>query len=134
MTFDEAGRVWGVQLPHDIKVLSTLPPDVCIVTGGRELPLPWPPLSPDQIASAAAIAGDWEFGLGIVPVMGNFHDLICLRFVQGVLNEVVIIDDARTIQASFPTLTELVRATKTASAGDTPQMKGVIESSSWLDF
>jgi hypothetical protein len=81
MTLDEAGRVWGVQLPRDITALSTLPSDACIVTGGCELPFPWPPLSPDQIASAAAVAGDWELGLGMVPVMGDFHDLVCLCYV-----------------------------------------------------
>jgi hypothetical protein len=133
LTFDEAGQVWGISLPADIAMLSALPADACILSGNHERSIPWPPLSPDEIASAFSVASDWDLQQGMVPVMGDFHDLVCLRYNNGDLIEVVIIDDDRTVHASFPSLFALVQNARPSSSIDSsPQSKAL--DSSWLDF
>lgn len=133
MNFDEAGQVWGISLPADIAMLRAMPADACISIGDHERSIPWPPLSPDEIASAFSIASDWDLQPNMVPVMGDFHDLVCLRYDNGGLIEVVIIDDDRTVHASFPSLAALVQNARPSSSIDSsPQSKAL--NSSWLDF
>lgn len=60
--------------------LAKIGPDTHVVVNGCKMSLPRLPLNPAKFVTAIDVAPDWELGPENVPVMGDFHDLVCLRY------------------------------------------------------
>ena len=132
MTYDFASTAWGVSLPAELAELESVSPQSCLEVGGELIRVPWPPLSPKEIADAASIAMDWEIPAGCVPVMGDFHDLVCLLFISAA-PEVVLLNDSRETLARFPSISAFLAAI--TPCPDTPaDLSGILVDQSWLDF
>jgi hypothetical protein len=114
-TLEDAASEWGVVFPPGMEELAKIGPDMCIVVNGCEMSLPWPPLTPTEIISAVDVAPDWQLASGIVPVMGDFHDLVCLRFEGVGFMGVVVINDDRSTLASFSSISEFLHCVRPAA-------------------
>jgi len=100
--------------------LAKIGPGMCIVENGGELSLPWPPLTPAEIISAVDVAPDWGLASGTVPVMGDFHDLVCLRYEGVRFMGVVVMDDDRSTLASFSSIYEFLHCARQRSRQNSP--------------
>jgi hypothetical protein len=124
-TLEDAAFEWGLVFPPEMEELAKIGPDMCIVVNGSELPLPWPPLTPLELISAVDVALDWELAPGIVPVMGDFHDLVCLRYEGARCMGVVVIDDDRAILASFASVSEFLHCVRQCNQTSACEFGGI---------
>ncbi len=133
MSLEKVEARWNIELPMEMEAVSRIEPNQGVMVGGKPVVLPWPPLSPDLIATAKDTTQDWQLDRNHVPIMGDFHDLVCLDYSGSDNPEIVIIDDDRNELARFETLKQFLGSL--VDLGDTSQdQKGIIEEESWLDF
>lgn len=132
MTYEFAFEAWGVSLPDQLVKLQSVEAGSCVEVNGEMIPVPWPPLSPSEIADTAAIATDWEIPADCVPVMGDFHDLVCVLFASDP-PEVVLLNDARQTLAHFSSIGAFLAAI-TLCPDKPADTRGIIAAESWLDF
>ncbi len=101
--------------------------------GGVPVNLPWPPLSASEIASAKDTAKDWQLNENHVPIMGDFHDLVCLDYSQLSEPETIIIDDDRKEIARFSSLKQFLNSLVVLER-KSQSKKRIVEEESWIDF
>ena len=133
MTLNEAERKWGFQFPGSIGDIQNIESGQAVVVAGNTVAIPWPPLSAFEIHSAHDVATDWELNPGFVPIMGNFHDLVCLDYSASGDPDVVIIDDSRNHLARFNSIEQFIDSLVPLLEEDLDTNE-VIEKESWLDF
>src|SRR4051812_46348641 len=110
MDLDIVGKTWGGTLPENLHPLSAGGPPKAGRVAGSTFSMPWPALTLPEIAAARATREDWELAVGYVPVMGDFHNLVCLDYRKSASPEVVVIDDDRNEIARFNSIDELIGA------------------------
>ena len=103
---------WRVKLPDRFLELYARLPEAGHVTlaSGELWRLPFSLLEPEEIADAASVANDWEIAKGLVPIIGDFHDLVCLDYRSGKLPAVVELNDEREETRLFGTFNEFLDA------------------------
>ena len=129
----DAERKWSVLLPQRLDSFTNESRDACQMIDGEIVPLPSPPLSFEAIAQTRLVAEDWKIPTGLVPIMGDFHDLVCLDYRRSSQAAVVLLDDERNERALFDSFDGFLDALCTAPAS-TGSVDGIIEEESWLDF
>lgn len=124
---------WNLPIPDSAEALSLIEPQSYVETSNGPIDVPWPPLSFIEIANAAALAEDWQIPTGFVPVMGDFHGLVCLAFENESTPQVVLINDDRVELARFPSIEKFIAAIqrKAEAPIDT---SSVVKDKSWLNF
>ncbi|NKI68709.1 hypothetical protein GN109_04685 [Collimonas pratensis] len=131
--YAEAITNWRLPIPDEAEKFLSIEPNKCVATSGQVLALPWPPLTPSEIANSASVATDWGLHQGLVPVMGDFHNLVCLSFVTEGAPSVVIINDERIELACFSSISEFLNGIKPYDSA--PELvKGIVKDKSWLNF
>ena len=130
----EAEIASGVTLPPGMNSFVHDDRDACRLADGEILRLPFPPLTFQQIAEAKAVADDWEIPEGLVPIIGDFHDLVCLDYRRSEGPSVVLIDDDRNEMPLFGSLDEFCEALCVVPERASSSIKRVVEKDSWLEF
>lgn len=137
-TLEDAALAWGVVFPSGMEEIAKIGPGKYIVVNGCDMLLPWPPLNPTELISAVDVAPDWELASGTVPVMGDFHDLVCLHYEGVRFLGVVVINDDRSILASFSSISEFLhcvrQSSQNASLLNDDEDDGVDWTKSWLNI
>jgi hypothetical protein len=129
----ETEQVWGVTLPEELKSFVNDTRDACRKENGEIINLPFPPLTFTQIIAVHSIAQDWNIRAGLVPIMGDFHDFVCLDYRDDAIPVVVLIDDYRNERTLFNTFGEFFTALCLAPER-TVSSDAVIQDKSWLKF
>ena len=132
-TREQVEDAWGVTLPPQLDSLRTLAFDSFCSTEGKLVPLPAPVLSLDEVLQAKSVAEDWKIPTGLVPIIGDFHDLVCLDYRQSHVPAVVVINDDRAESRIFDSFDEFVKALS-MSPSDRTNRREIIEGESFLDF
>lgn len=137
-TLEDAALAWGVVFPPGMEEIAKIGPGRCIVVNGCDMSLPWPPLNPTELILAVDVAPDWELAPGTVPVMGDFHDLVCLHYEGVRFLGVVVINDDRATLASFSSIPEFLHCVRQRSPENSPlnddEDDGVDWTKSWLNI
>lgn len=133
MNFQEAGKRWGIEFPEEMENVSRIDPGKGVLIGGQPVGLPWPPLSATEISTAQKVAADWQLPPNFIPIMGDFHDLVCLDYSRKNNPGVVIINDAREELVRFESLKIFLQSLVIVVEGNSNQRE-IIEDESWLDF
>ena len=124
---------WGIKLPAGFGPLDDLSWDAVRLPDGQDFQPPWPPLSSQEIIAARQVAEDWQVPLGLVPFMGNFHDLLCLDYRKSSTPAVVYLDDERETRVLFTDFDSFLASRIELPEGKTDS-SAIIESESWLDI
>jgi hypothetical protein len=95
--------------------------------------VPSSPLSTESIVAALKVAEEWDLPAGIVPFLGDFHDVICLDYRRSTEPSVTVLDDARQARCKFPSFDAFLAA-RTLRDQTIKRPSRVIESESWLNF
>ena len=125
---------WQIRLPPDFNLLNLVEWDALRLPNGDVFIAHGEVLTPRKIAAARKSAEYWDLPSGLLPFLGDFHDLICLDYRSGPEPKVVAINDARQVRCLFPDFAAFLAA---RFLRDDPQPRadgGVIKSESWLDF
>ncbi|RYD64818.1 MAG: hypothetical protein EOP83_08845 [Verrucomicrobiaceae bacterium] len=130
----EVERVWGVSLPSGLASLVIDARDACWLASGEMVRLPFPAFTLQQMVDAKLVAGDWEIADGLVPIMGDFHDLVCLDYRRAAEPVVILLDDDRNETALFDSFDEFFSALCVAPERTDGPIKKIVEKDSWLDF
>lgn len=128
--FNSVESAWGIKLPsrflelydHDGWHMIALP-------NGQEFQCPMSLMLCSEIVSAKGTADDWQIAPGLVPFMGDFHDLICLDYRSGVEPSVTMIDDARNERAIFESIDGFLDAPKVEKNDEKRSLSGVKKTS-----
>lgn len=135
-TYADLEALWCLPIPSEVETLLKIDPCSYVLFKEERVRVPWPPFTPDEIARARNVADDWEIPKNHVPLMGDFHDLVCLSFDNFDTPHVVIINDERVELARFASIKEFI--THIQKEEELPLSStgigGVIEKESWLDF
>lgn len=125
---------WGVTLPGAFHRLDEMAdwPAVQLPTG-RVQWLNWPLLDDAEIVNLWALRSEWDIPPGLLPFMGDLHDIVCLDYRRGGEPPVVLLNDAREETVLFPSLAAFIDA-KVAPEEKTPDLSGIIKDRAWLDF
>jgi hypothetical protein len=133
MEYSEAEKKWGYEFPDELERIARLEPNQGVLINNQPVSLPWPPLSDLEISSAYDIAADWNLRSSFIPIMGDFHDLVCLDYAESSHPEVVIINDNRQVLIRYKSLNCFFRSLVIIQ-DEKLDSNGVIEEESWLDF
>jgi hypothetical protein len=133
MKFREAEKKWGYEFPAELEKIRQLEPNQGVLINNALVVAPWPPLSETEITSAHDVALDWNIKQSYVPIMGDFHDLVCLDYSNNSCPEVVIINDLREELICYKSLNNFLLSLVNLPEEDM-DTKGIIEEESWLDF
>ena len=128
-----AERKWGVTLPTEIDAIIRIEPGLGVQVDGATIPLPWPPLKPSEIANSFDTASDWELPGKHIPVMGDFHNLVCLDYSLVGEPAVVILNDNRRPIARYANSKLFLQALSRLTEEGNPNAE-IIEGESWLNF
>lgn len=123
-------RLWNVSPPSFIDVLSTIPADKEFLVEGNRISIPWPFFTPQQMVDAFTIRDDWGIPKNLIPVAGDFHDLLCIDTEKS--DEIVVLDDSRNETLRFSSIEQLMNSLGTLAPEHTSD--GVIREKSWLGF
>ena len=134
ITYADLISLWNYPIPAKVDALLKVEPTSYVFFDGKKIDVPWPPLSLKEIASAHGVADDWDIPKGFVPVMGDFHDLVCLSFNEPMCSEVVIINDERTELARYASIEEFMSNIQTDEDEplDLNSKNDLVDE--WLDF
>jgi hypothetical protein len=130
MNYQTAFGLWNVLPPSFIDEIKAIPADQELIVNGLRHSIPWPTLSPEELVSAFHLLDDWEIPKHLIPIAGNFHDLLCVDISQN--NEIVVLDDSRDEVVRFHDIAQLVKSLRTAESSALSEK--IIKSKSWLDF
>jgi hypothetical protein len=133
MNFRETEKTWGYEFPAELEKLDQVEPNQGVLINNALVVLPWPPLSETEIISAHDVASDWNLKPNFVPVMGDFHNLVCLDYSNPSCPEVVIINDRRKELVRYKSLSNFLLSLVNLPEEDI-ETKGIIEEESWLNF
>lgn len=133
MQYQEAEKKWGIIFPPEIKEVGSIGADRGVLIGDKPTTLPWPPMSPSEVCSAKDVANDWGLAASFVPIMGDFHNLVCLDYTNLQNPELVIINDDRKELIRYESINEFLHALITMPDEDV-DISGVIKQGSWLDI
>jgi len=109
MDYFTAFKLWNAEPPNFLNEILAIPADKELLVNGERLSIPWPFFTSEQLADAFSILGGWEIPENLVPIAGDFHDLLCVDVENG-KNEIVILDDSREEIARFVNYQGLVHA------------------------
>ena len=133
MDYREAEKKWGVAFPAGIERIGRKEANRGVMIDNQATSLPWPPLSASEILLARDAATDWKLEPAQVPVMGDFHDLVCLDYTKSDNPEVIIINDEREILVRYTSLEQFLRSLIIVDNSKEGE-NGAIENESWLDI
>ena len=125
---------WQIRLPPNFNVLNSIEWDAVRLPTGDVFVVHGELLTARNIVAARETADDWNIPLGLLPIIGDFHDLICLDYRNGPEPKVVVINDARQEQSLFPDFAAFLAARFLRTDSPHREDCGIIESESWLDF
>ncbi|CAA6696725.1 MULTISPECIES: SMI1/KNR4 family protein [unclassified Lentimonas] len=127
-------KLWGFELPTRFFELHKKGSfDSIRIEGQQEISLPFPLLRTEEIKNQESLKDDWEIPVGLLPFMGDMHDLVCLDYSESNSPSVVLIDDSRMkikITDNFEDFYNNVYLAPEAKIDSS----GVIEGETWLDF
>lgn len=109
MDYLTAFRLWNAPPPLFLDDVLVIPADQELLVNGERVSLPWPFLKPEQLADAFSILDDWGIPRHLVPIAGDFHDLLCID-VESARNEIVILDDSRNEVTRFSNYEDFLMA------------------------
>jgi hypothetical protein len=131
MNLNKIKNVWKVKLPfEEMDIINKISSHLIIRRKNKTIPLPWPPLSDEEICSAKAVAKDWDLKDCYLPIMGDFHNLVCVDFTNRTKIEIVVLDDERNEQIRFNTIKDFLYSLETAEPKN-PDISGKVKV--WLD-
>ena len=130
MDYSHALQLWKIEPPPWLAQLLAIPADQELCLGGSRFALPTPFLTPQEVANAHALLADWEIAGKLIPLAGDFHDLLCLDAATAGA-DLVLLNDARQELARFDGYDDLRRCLRTAQPG--PNTDGMVISA-WFDF
>ena len=130
MDYSHAFQLWKIEPPPWLAQLLAIPDDQELCLGELQFALPAPFLTPQEIANAHALLADWEIAGTLVPLAGDFHDLLCLDAATPG-TPIVLLNDARQELARFDGYEDMRRCLRTAQPGTNTD--GMIISA-WFDF
>lgn len=134
-SLESVEAAWGVQLPkrfaevydRDSWYMIELP-------DGHEYRCPGFLLNCSEIVSAKTTAEDWEIRQGLVPFMGDFHDLLCLDYRSNAEPSITLLDDARNEKKIFESIDGLLDAPKIEEKTERLDTTGIDAGKSYLNF
>lgn len=130
MDYSHAFQLWKIEPPSWLAQLLAIPDDQDLCLGDIRFALPVPFLTPQEVANAHALLADWEIVGKLIPLAGDFHDLLCLDAATAGA-DIVLLNDARQELARFDGYDDLRRCLRTAQPA--PNTDGMIISA-WFDF
>ncbi len=95
MDFQLAETLWVRKFPAEMDEVARIEPNTGVRTDGELHEVPWPPLTSEKIIAAKEIAAEWDLHPELVPIMGDFHNLVCLDY-RTTEPQVAIVNDDRT--------------------------------------
>lgn len=124
---------WAVKLPNRFSELFDRMPNAthAKLGTGELFHLPFSLLEPSEIVSASDVAADWDLPNKVVPIIGDFHDLVCLDYRSGTDPRVISLNYVREERFLFETLDGFLDAL-TAEPEEPTKPSGVV--SSWFNF
>ena len=123
MDYSHAFQLWKIEPPPWLAQLLAIPADQELCLGGSRFALPTPFLTPQEVANAHALLADWDIASKLIPLAGDFHDLLCLDAATPGA-DIVLLNDARQELARFDDYDDLRRCLRTAQPG--PNTDGMI--------
>ncbi|MBK1880611.1 SMI1/KNR4 family protein [Pelagicoccus mobilis] len=129
----EIEQAWGLPIPKDFSSIYDVGDFDSFRRGDEETVwLPSPLLTPEEIVEQAALKDEWQIPEGMVPFMGDMHDLACLDLSTKSAG-VVLLNDQRERNRITDTFEEFISGIQLTdqAVGDND---GIIEEESWLDF
>lgn len=123
-------RLWNVLPPSFIDVLCTIPADKEFLVEGSRISIPWPFFTPQQMVDTFTILDDWEIPKNLIPIAGDFHDLLCIDTAKS--DEIVILDDSRNETLRFSSIEQLMNSLETVAPENISD--GLVRKKSWLGF
>lgn len=130
MDYTSAFQLWKIEPPPWLAQLLAIPADQELCLGDIRLAMPTPFFTPQEVANAHALLADWEIASKLVPLAGDFHDLLCLDAATSG-GHIVLLNDARQELARFDGYDDLRRCLRAAQPG--PDTDGMVISA-WFDF
>ena len=125
---------WGVKLPPRFTELGARDFDALHLPDHTTLNVPWPTLTANELVHACNMAHDWDIPTGLLPIIGDFHNLICLDYRDGGEPRIVMLNDARSVTPLFSSFASFVNARFLKDATVASNDSGVIDAESWLAF
>ena len=127
-------RLWGHKLPgrfHELYEKGDF--DALRLKDEEEVELPFPLLSVEDIEQQESLREDWEIPLGLLPFMGDMHDLVCLDFSEPDNPTVVQLNDERDKEGLAETFEYFLDHVFVAEekGGDS---LGIVEEGTWFNF
>lgn len=123
-------KLWNVPPPSFIDALISISADKEFLVKGSRVSIPWPFFTPQQMVNAFSILDDWEIPKNLVPISGDFHDLLCIDIENS--GEIVVLDDSRIEIVRFSSADELMNSLQVSESEYSE--KGIIERKSWFGF
>ncbi|MFN0021553.1 MAG: SMI1/KNR4 family protein [Pirellulaceae bacterium] len=125
---------WQIRLPPYFNLLNSNEWDAVTLPSGDVFVIRGELLTARNIVAARETAEDWDLPIGLLPIIGDFHDLICLDYRSGPEPKVVAMNDARQVQSLFPDFAAFLAARFLRQDPQNRDTSGIIERESWLDF
>lgn len=103
---------WALQLPNRFGEFIARVADAthAKLDTVERFELPAAPLEPSEIVDAADVAADWGIPDRLVPIIGDFHDLVCLDYRAGMPPKVIVLNDKREETFLFETFDRFLDA------------------------
>jgi hypothetical protein len=131
MNYVAAFQLWKTKPPPFFERLLSISAGYELRVGDECLRLPWPFFTPEEMISAFPIKSDWEIPDHLVPIAGDFHDLLCVD-ASTQRNEIVVLNDSREELVRFRSFEEIVACLRAVE--ENAPTAGIVESKSWLNF
>lgn len=129
----EIEKTWSVRMPERFAELySESEWDSLQLANGSVFAVPWPILTAEQIIEAYDLREDWDIPNSIVPIIGDFHDLIGINYSTE-RPSVVFLNDARDSLCLFDDFDSFLDG-RFLSEEESSDSSGIIEGESWLDI
>ena len=126
-------QAWGLPVPETFSTIYERDDfDSFRKKDGKAVELPSPLLTPKEIINQASLRDDWEIPDGLIPFMGDMHDLVCLDSTTSEIC-VVLLNDERSKVRISDTFEKFISGVYLSEPTEN-KTDGVIEEESWLDF
>lgn len=134
-TVQDIEATWGLSLPGRFPDLYQVQDRSAIrLPNGEVFRLPFPVMNYDEIVQAKNVAADWEIPGRVVPIIGDFHDLVCLDYLSGKQPCVIAMDDERTTRFLFDRFDAFLDAPRVEIEESPIKPPPVVKEKTWFDF
>lgn len=134
-TVKDIEKAWGLSLPKRFPELYQEQGRSAIrLPNGEVFRLPFPVMNYDEIVQAKQVAADWEIPERVVPIIGDFHDLVCLDYRSGKQPCVIAMDDERMTQHLFDTFDAFLDAPSVEIEESPIKPPPVVKEKTWFDL